>query len=127
MSSALLVFLGAGIGGVLRHGVNLAAPKWLGSAFPFGTLAVNLVGSGLMGLVAGWLSFRTGQAWTHEMRLLLATGILGGFTTFSAFSLEAVLLWERGDAGLAAAYVTGSVILSLAALIGGLAIARGVS
>jgi CrcB protein len=127
MTSAFLVFLGAGIGGVLRHGVNLAAPKWLGLAFPYGTMAINIVGSGVMGLVAGWLAFKAGEGWTQNVRLLVTTGILGGFTTFSAFSLDAVLLWERGEAGLAAAYVLGSVILSLAALVGGLAIVRGLS
>lgn len=127
MTSAFLVFLGAGIGGVLRHGVNLAVPKWLGLAFPYGTMAINIVGSGLMGLVAGWLAFKAGEDWTQNVRLFLTTGILGGFTTFSAFSLDAVLLWERGEAGLAAAYVLGSVILSLAALVGGLAIVRGLS
>jgi CrcB protein len=78
-----------------------------------------------MGLVAGWFAERGGAA--GHTRLFLATGILGGFTTFSAFSLDAVLLWERGEAGLAGVYVLGSVILSLAALVGGLAIVRGLS
>ncbi|RDJ27548.1 fluoride efflux transporter CrcB [Bosea caraganae] len=127
MTSAFLVFIGAGIGGVLRHGVNLAVPKWLGMAFPYGTMAINIVGSGVMGLVAGWLAFKADFAWTQNARLFLTTGILGGFTTFSAFSLDAVLLWERGEAGLAGVYVLGSVILSLAALVGGLAIVRGLS
>jgi CrcB protein len=127
MTSAFLVFLGAGIGGVLRHGVNLVSPKWFGMGFPFGTLAINIVGSGLMGLVAGWFAFRAGEGAPQDLRLFLATGILGGFTTFSAFSLDAVLLWERGEAMLAAAYVFGSVAVSIAALIGGLAIIRGLA
>jgi CrcB protein len=127
MTSTLLVFLGAGIGGVLRHGVNLAALRWLGPSFPFGTLAINIVGSGAMGLVAGWLAFRAGEGWSQHTRLFLATGVLGGFTTFSAFSLDAVLLWERGDAVAAALYVVGSVFLSLVALVAGLALVRGLS
>ena len=118
----ILVFLGGGLGAAMRHGVNLAAPRLLGTAFPFGTLAINVVGSLLMGVVAGWLVLRgdPSPAW----RLFLATGVLGGFTTFSAFSLEAVQLWQRGQAGLAALYVGGSVLLSIAALWLGLALVR---
>jgi CrcB protein len=127
MTSTLLVFLGAGIGGVLRHGVNLVSPTWLGVGFPYGTFLINIVGSGLMGLVAGWFAFKAGEGWPQELRLFLATGILGGFTTFSAFSLDAILLWERGEALLASLYVFGSVALSLAALVGGLAIMRGLT
>ncbi|SFJ81442.1 CrcB protein [Bosea sp. OK403] len=127
MISTLLVFLGAGIGGVLRHGVNFASLKWVGTGFPYGTLAINIVGSGLMGLVAGWFAFKAGEGTPQDLRLFLTTGILGGFTTFSAFSLDAILLWERGEAMLAAAYVLGSVVVSLAALVGGLAIMRGLT
>jgi CrcB protein len=127
MTSTLLVFLGAGIGGVLRHGVNLVSPKWFGAGFPYGTLAINIVGSGLMGLVAGWFAFRAGEGAPQGLRLFLATGILGGFTTFSAFSLDAALLWERGETALAALYVGGSVAVSLAALVGGFAIMRGLT
>lgn len=127
MISTFLVFLGAGIGGVLRHGVNLASLKWAGPGFPYGTLAINIVGSGLMGLVAGWFAFKAGESAPQDLRLFLATGILGGFTTFSAFSLDAILLWERGEAMLAVAYVLGSVVVSLVALVGGLAIMRGLT
>ncbi len=127
MISTFLVFLGAGIGGVLRHGVNLASLKWAGPGFPYGTLAINIVGSGLMGLVAGWFAFKAGEGAPQDLRLFLTTGILGGFTTFSAFSLDAILLWERGEAMLAAGYVLGSVVVSLAALVGGLAIMRGLT
>jgi CrcB protein len=127
MLSTALVFLGAGIGGVLRHGVNVVSLKWLGPSFPYGTMAINIIGSGVMGLVAGWLAFKAGEGWTQNARLFLATGILGGFTTFSAFSLDAILLWERGEALLAAFYVIGSVALSLAALVAGLALVRGLS
>jgi CrcB protein len=124
MQSALLVFLGAGLGGVLRHAVNTGCARFCGMAFPWGTLTVNVVGSLLMGLIAGWLTFRSGEGWAQPLRLFLLTGILGGFTTFSAFSLDAALLWERGEPALAGAYVLGSVILSLAALAAGLAIIR---
>jgi CrcB protein len=124
MQSALLVFLGAGLGGVLRHAVNTGCARFCGMAFPWGTLTVNVVGSLLMGLIAGWLTFRSGEGWAQPLRLFLLTGILGGFTTFSAFSLDAILLWDRGEPALAGAYVLGSVILSLAALAAGLAIIR---
>ena len=115
----LIVFLGAGIGGALRHGVNLGALRLFGFGFPFGTLIVNVVGSLLMGLFAGYFAYRTGVP--QHFRLFLTTGILGGFTTFSAFSLDAALLMERHAYGLAAAYVAVSVAVSLAALFAGLA------
>lgn len=127
MISTALVFLGAGIGGVLRHGVNIVSPRWLGMGFPYGTMTINIIGSGLMGLVAGWFAFKAGESASQDLRLFLATGILGGFTTFSAFSLDAVLLWQRGEAMLAATYVVGSVVISLAALVGGLAVVRGLT
>jgi CrcB protein len=115
-----IVFLGAGIGGALRHAINLAAVRWLGYGFPFGTLIVNLLGSFAMGLLAGYFTYRTGlpQHW----RLFLTTGILGGFTTFSTFSLDAALLIERHAYGLAAAYVGISVAIGLAALFAGMTI-----
>ena len=121
------MFLGAGLGGALRHGVNFAAVRAFGAGFPWGTLAVNVAGSLAMGLLAGWFAPQAtanqagaGEAW----RLFLATGVLGGFTTFSAFSLDAALLWERGAPGLAGLYVAGSVLLSVAALLLGLLAAR---
>lgn len=124
MNGYLVVFLGAGLGGMARHAVNVAAMR-LGASFPWHTLSINVVGSLLMGLLVGWLSFRgdASQSW----RLFAATGILGGFTTFSAFSLDATLLWERGAPGLAAFYVAVSVVLSLAALAIGLAFMRGIT
>ena len=127
MSSTLLVFIGAGLGGVARHGVNLAAARWLGSGFPYGTLAVNVVGSALMGLIVGWLALRAGEGWTQSARLFLATGLLGGFTTFSAFSLDAVLLWERGETGAFILYLAASVGLSVLGLVAGLSFIRSVS
>lgn len=120
MAAYLIVFLGAGIGGALRHGVNNAAARLLGYGFPFGTLIVNVVGSFLMGALAGYFVVRTGVP--QHFRLFLTTGILGGFTTFSAFSLDAALLVERHQYSLAAAYVAGSVFVSLAALFAGLAL-----
>lgn len=127
MISYLLVFLGAGIGGALRHGVNLGCARYCGVAFPWGTLTVNVAGSFIMGALAAWLAFRAGEGWSQPLRLFLATGILGGFTTFSAFSLDAVMIWERGEAGFAATYVAASVVLSIAGLVAGLALVRAVA
>ena len=118
----LIVFVGAGIGGALRHGVNVAAVKLFGYGFPFGTLIVNVLGSFLIGLLAGYFAFRPGIP--QDVRLFLTTGILGGFTTFSAFSLDAALLIERNAYALAAAYLLGSVTASLVALFLGLALFR---
>ncbi len=118
----LIVFLGGGLGAALRHGVNLLAARVWGIQFPFGTLSVNVVGCLLMGVFAAYFAFK-GDAPQH-WRLFLTTGILGGFTTFSAFSLDAALLFERGDLHLAALYVIGSVLLSMAGLFGGLWLIR---
>ena len=118
----LIVFIGAGIGGALRHGVNVGAAKLFGFGFPFGTLIVNVVGSFAMGLLAGFFAYRAGIP--QHMRLFLTTGILGGFTTFSTFSLDAALLIERHSLGMAAGYVVGSVAAGLAALFFGLAVFR---
>jgi CrcB protein len=118
----LLVFLGGGLGAALRHGVNLGAARWFGTTFPWGTLTVNVTGSLVMGLLAAYLAFR-GDASQH-WRLLLATGVLGGYTTFSAFSLDVAVLYERGAIGLALGYVLASVILSILALFAGLWLVR---
>ena len=118
----LIVFLGAGLGGAGRHGVNVLAARLFGVQFPAGTLIINVLGCLLMGLIAGAFAFRLNLP--QEARLFLTTGILGGFTTFSAFSLDAALLWERGEMGLAALYVGASVILSLLAVAAGLALTR---
>ena len=127
MNAFLLVFLGAGIGGALRHGVNLGCARLCGTAFPWGTLTVNVVGSFVMGALAGWLAFKAEHGWSQPLRLFLTTGVLGGFTTFSAFSLDAVLRWERGQGGLAAVYVAASVAASIAGLVAGLALVRALS
>ncbi len=124
MQAVLIVFFGGGIGAALRHLVNVGCARACGTAFPWGTLTVNVVGSFVMGALAAWLAFRAGESWSQPLRLFLTTGILGGFTTFSAFSLDAVLLWERGQPALAAAYAAGSVIASVAALVAGLAVVR---
>ena len=118
----LIVFLGAGLGGALRHGVNVGAARLLGLGFPFATLAVNVAGSFAMGLLAGYFAYRTGVS--QHMRLFLTTGVLGGFTTFSAFSLDTAVLIERHAYGQAAAYVLTSVIISIAAVFVGLALFR---
>ena len=122
MTGFLLVFIGGGIGAAMRHGVNLLSMRLLGAGFPYATIIENVSGSLAMGLLAGYFAFK-GDA-VQPMRLFLATGVLGGYTTFSAFSLDAVLLYERGALGLAALYVIGSVALSIACLFAGLIIAR---
>ncbi|MGE0713843.1 MAG: fluoride efflux transporter CrcB [Alphaproteobacteria bacterium] len=123
MNAYLIVFAGAGIGGMLRHGANMAGLRLLGPASQWATLAVNATGSLVMGLIAGWFALRSGGGGQH-LRLFLTTGILGGYTTFSAFSLDAALLWERGEGWTAALYVAASVGLSLAGVFAGLALMR---
>ena len=112
--SLLLVFLGGGLGAAARHLVNLGAGRLLGLGFPFGTLVVNVLGSALMGVIVTGAALR----WQlpQEARLFLTTGVLGGFTTFSAFSLDVLTLWERGRHELAILYVAASLLLSLAAI-----------
>jgi fluoride exporter len=118
----LLVFVGGGLGASLRHAVNMAAAKAFGTAFPYGTFIINISGSIVMGLIAGYLAFK-GEA-TQHWRLFLMTGLLGGYTTFSAFSLDTALLYERGALGLAAFYALGSVGFSIAGLFAALALVR---
>ena len=127
MIQTLLVFLGGGVGAALRHGVNVAAARLLGTGFPWGTFVVNVAGCAVMGMMAGWFAFRADAGVTQHTRLFLTTGILGGFTTFSAFSLDAALLWERGAVGPVALYVAGSVALSIAAVFAGLWLIRSIS
>ena len=122
MNHFVIVFLGGGIGAALRHGVNRLALAWFGPSFPVGTLLVNVAGSLAMGLLIG--AFAAFGPVSNNARLFLATGILGGFTTFSAFSLDTLTLWERGEIGLAVAYVAASVLLSLAAVGVGFLISR---
>lgn len=121
----LIVFVGAGVGGAVRHGVNVWAARAFGFAFPFGTLIVNVLGSFLIGLLAGLFACRAGLVPQHA-RLFLTTGVLGGFTTFSAFSLDTALLFERHSYLMAMIYIVGSVLVSLVALFLGLAVFNGV-
>jgi len=124
MTRILLVAAGGAIGSVARYGLGVAAGRWAPNAgWPAGTFAANVAGGLLMGLLVGWLAFR-GGAQQEAVRLFAAVGVLGGFTTFSSYSLEAVQMIERRQIGLAAAYVIGSVILAIAALFVGLMIAR---
>ena len=117
----LLVFVGGGLGSLTRHAINRAGLAVLGPGFPWWTLTVNVAGSFAIGLLAGLFgALETG----HNARLFLITGFLGGFTTFSAFSLDALTLWERGAALQASLYVLGSVFLSLIAAALGLMLAR---
>ncbi len=118
----LIVFLGAGVGGAARHGVNIAAARMLGYGFPFGTLIVNVLGSVIMGVLTELFVVRSGLP--QELRLFITTGVLGGFTTFSTFSLDTVTLWERGQWGLAAGYVATSLVVSTVGLFLGLSLIR---
>jgi CrcB protein len=119
----LWVFIGAGLGGSLRHAANQAGFALAGAAFPAGTLFVNLVGCFLMGVLTGVFAFR-GEVAGQAVRLFLTTGVLGGFTTFSAFSLDTALMWERGQAGWTLAYVLVTVVGSVAGVFAGLALVR---
>ena len=122
MIHLFLVMLGGALGAGARYGVGRASLAMLGPGYPWGTLTVNLAGGFAMGLLAGLISrFVSGEEW----RLLLGVGVLGGFTTFSAFSLEVANMIERGTIGTAALYVAVSVVGSVAALFVGLALARG--
>lgn len=125
MYHLFLVAIGGAVGSALRHLVNLAALRLGGPGFPWGTLTVNVVGCLAMGMLVELIARRFGAS--AEMRLVLATGLLGGFTTFSAFALDTVTLWERGAMVQAAGYVLASVVVSLAALVAGLWLARGLA
>lgn len=127
MQSMILIFIGAGIGGVLRNAFGLAVMRTFGMGFPYGTLAINVIGSFAIGLVAGWLTFLASGGWTMHARAFIITGVLGGFTTFSTFSLDTALLVQRGEIGLAALYVGGSVALALAGVFAGLALMRALA
>ncbi|SDV50466.1 fluoride efflux transporter CrcB [Chitinasiproducens palmae] len=119
----LLVFVGGGIGSALRLAANRLSLMSVGVAFPAGTLFVNVVGCVCMGFVSSLFAFR-GEWFSQSTRLFITTGILGGFTTFSAFSLDFFTLWQRGDVGVALTYLGASLLVSFAGLAGGLALAR---
>jgi fluoride exporter len=121
----LIVFIGGGVGAALRHAFNLAFARLLGTAFPYATLWENVSGSVAMGLLVALFAFKSGipQHW----QLFLTTGILGGYTTFSTFSLDVALLYERGQVGLATLYVVLSVVLSIGGLFAGLTLVRSLT
>ena len=122
MQNILLVAIGGAAGSVSRYLAGAAALRLLGPAFPWGTMAINVSGSLAIGFLAE--TMLRGLSAPLDLRLLLITGFLGGFTTFSAFSLDAWLLYERGETVGALLYVFGSVVLSLAATVCGVALAR---
>lgn len=126
MTNAILVFLGGGLGSLARYGMTLWATAWFGAQFPYGTLIVNVLGGIAMGAIAGGLQPYLDLKGTFELRILVMTGFLGGFTTFSAFSLDAVSLWQRGAFVDAAIYVVASVILAIGGLALGLAFTKAV-
>ena len=121
IQTLLSVALGGALGASSRYLVNIALPRVLGHGFPYATMAVNVLGSLLMGVLVVVLAEKSGNRFAP----FLMTGVLGGFTTFSAFSLDALTIWERGQGALAAGYVLGSVALSLLGIVAGMALARG--
>ncbi|MGV3650671.1 MAG: fluoride efflux transporter CrcB [Devosia sp.] len=125
MNAILLVGLGGALGAIARYGSGVLTGRLWPAAFPLATLWINILGSLLMGLLVGALA-RFMPAWQPEARLFLAVGVLGGFTTFSSFSLDTIVLIERGEIGQALLYVGLSVVLSLGALALGLIVMRGV-
>jgi len=124
MNGILYVALGGAVGASLRHMLGLAASRLWGTGYPYGTFIANILGGLLMGLLVGWLAHKVSGG--QNLRLFLGVGLLGGFTTFSAFSLDAVMMYERKAYGAMAGYIGGSVILSIGALMIGLIIARKV-
>lgn len=125
MGGYLVVFVGGGLGAALRHGVNRASLAYLGPDFPYSTLFVNVVGGLLMGVLAELFLVKGGGS--QDFRLFLTTGFLGGFTTFSAFSLDAALMWQRSDFAALGTYVVASVLLSITALFLGMAAIRALT
>ncbi len=125
LPSLLLVAVGGALGTVLRYGVGRWAITLTGPGFPSGTFIVNIVGGFLMGLLAGWLA-RYGDG-GEELRLLLGVGVLGGFTTFSAFSLEVYNMITRAEVALAAAYAMSSVAGSVLAVLAGVWVMRSLA
>ncbi len=122
IQTLLVVALGGAIGSSARYLVNIAVPRLMGHGFPYATMVVNVLGSFLMGVLVVVLAHKGGTRFAP----FLMTGLLGGFTTFSAFSLDAVKLWEAGQTASAAGYVLGSVGLALVGLFAGMAFARGI-
>lgn len=122
MSSLLYVAFGGAIGASLRYVLGLAAVRAFGPDYPYGTMAANVLGGFLMGMLAGWLAFKVSGG--ENLKLFLGVGLLGGFTTFSAFSLDAMTMLEKKAYGPFIGYTVGSVVLSIGALMMGLMLAR---
>lgn len=120
----LLVAVGGAIGSVARYGAGVLVGQAWKDSFPLATMLINIVGSAAMGLFIGYIT-RFTPSWQADARLFVAVGILGGFTTFSSFSLDAIAMLERGDVGQALLYILVSVIIGIAALYGGLVLMRG--
>ena len=116
--SFVIVFLGGGMGAALRHGINSISAHVFGTRYPVGTFFINVLGSLFIGVLAEVFALKTSL--TPGLRLFLITGVLGGFTTFSAFSLEIGLLYQRGETGAAVLYAIGSVVCGVAALFAGM-------
>ncbi|GGE51590.1 putative fluoride ion transporter CrcB [Marinicauda pacifica] len=123
MNHLLFIAAGGALGAVSRHLVNQAGLRWLGPEFPYGTFLVNVAGSLMIGLLVGWLA-QAGRPDATEIRFALGVGFLGAFTTMSAFALDVVVMAERKMLGLALAYASGTVVLSVLAVFAGLLIAR---
>ena len=123
MNVWLAVAVGGAAGSVARYAVVLGTANWLGAAFPFGTMIVNVVGSFIIGALAAGFALW----WGNAVRPLLIVGFLGGFTTFSSYSLDAVELFERGAVVAGAVYTLGSVVLSVGAVLAGLWIVRSLA
>ncbi|MEP7240690.1 MAG: fluoride efflux transporter CrcB [Devosia sp.] len=124
MNAYLLVAAGGALGSMARYGTGVLVGRLWPGSFPLGTMLINIAGSLLMGLFIGLL-VRTTPSWQADGRLFVAVGILGGFTTFSSFSLDAIAMLERGEWGPALLYVLVSVVVGIAALYGGLVLMRG--
>lgn len=118
MHGFLIVFLGGGLGSACRHGMNVLATHLVGVRYPFGTFAINVLGSLLIGVLVEWFALRSHLS--ADLRLFFVTGIIGGFTTFSTFSLEIGLLHERGDTAAAVLYAVASVVCAVGAMFGGM-------
>ncbi len=125
MTHFFVVFLGGGLGAGLRHLTGLAAMRLMGPGYPWGTITVNILGSFIMGVFIALLGRKLHA--TNEVRLLVATGFLGGFTTFSAFSLDVAVMWERGESTTALGYILASVSFSLIAVFAGLWLVRSLT
>jgi CrcB protein len=124
MGMVLAIAAGGAVGSVARYGTMICMARWLGATFPYGTLAVNIVGAFVLGALIELLAL----VWSpsEAMRAFLTIGVLGGYTTFSTFTLDSWMLIERGDYGLAFLYMLSSVVVSLAALLAGLQLTRAV-